>query len=334
MSSPFAEQTRPLPEGGAERALRSAPRLGRAKSAAKTKRNGSFRLRRKGAFGFLAPWLLGLLGLTTLPMFASLYLSFTDYDLLTSPTWVGIDNYVRMFTEDARYLKSLRVTLFYVGVSVPLKLAAALAAAMLLRRTARGVGFYRALFYLPSILGSSVAIAMLWRQIFGTNGLVNQFGGMIGVEQVSWISHPDYAIWVLIALSVWQFGTPMVIFLAGLTQIPEELYEAADVDGASRLRKFWHVTLPMLSPVILFNLIFQIIISFRSFTPAAIISGGTGGPVDSTLLYTLYLYKRGFTQFDMGYASAMAWILLALIAAATTLAFKVTNRFVFYMGDS
>jgi len=267
------------------------------------------------------------------PMGASLYLSFTDYDLLSSPEWVGFENFIRMFTSDPRYLTSVRVTFIYVALTVPLKLMIALAVALILRRTGRGSGVYRALFYLPSLLGGSVAIAMLWRQIFGINGVVNRFTGVFGFDPVSWISDPDVSLLVLVALAVWQFGTPMVVFIAGLSQIPLDLYEAARVDGANRWRQFWHVTLPMLSPVILFNLIFQIIISFQSFTSAAIISGGRGGPADTTLLYTLYLYQRGFTTFDMGYASAMAWILLIIIAFFTALAFKFTSRFVYYEGE-
>lgn len=281
---------------------------------------------------FLTPWLLGLLVLTMVPIGASLYLSLTDYDLLSAPNWVGLDNFVTMFTADPRYLTSVRVTFIYVALTVPLKLVIALGVALVLRKTALGTGIYRALYYLPSLLGGSVAIAMLWRQIFGIDGVVNSFTGLFGFDPISWISDPDVSLLVLVALAVWQFGTPMVVFIAGLSQVPMELYEASRTDGAGRLRQFWHVTLPMLSPVILFNLIFQIIISFQSFTSAAIISGGRGGPADTTLLYTLYLYQRGFTTFDMGYASAMAWVLLLIIAFFTALSFKVSSRFVHYEG--
>ncbi|MCB1972769.1 MAG: sugar ABC transporter permease, partial [Geminicoccaceae bacterium] len=206
---------------------------------------------------------------------------------------------------DAKFMASMRVTLFFVIFSVPLKLAFALAVAVALNRGIRGLPLYRAIFYLPSLLGTSVAIAVLWRQLFARDGLVNSFLATFGIEGPSWISHPDYALWTLIILSVWQFGSPMIIFLAGLRQIPTDMYEAASLDGASKSRQFWKITLPLLTPVIFFNAVVQTIESFKAFTPAFIISGGTGGPVNSTLFYTLYLYQEAFGFFRMGYASAL-----------------------------
>ncbi|MBP7001549.1 carbohydrate ABC transporter permease [Amaricoccus sp.] len=279
---------------------------------------------------FLAPWLVGFLVLTLGPALISLYLSFTNFDLLRPPTWVGADNYARIFTADAKFMASMRVTLFFVVFSVPLKLAFALAVAVALNRGIAGLPLYRAIFYLPSLLGASVAIAVLWRQLFARDGLVNAVLANFGIDGPSWISHPSYSLWTLIILSVWQFGSPMIIFLAGLRQIPTDMYEAASLDGASKARQFWKITLPLLTPVIFFNAVVQTIEAFKAFTPAFIISGGTGGPVNSTLFYTLYLYQEAFGFFRMGYASALAWILVVIIAAFTTLSFVSSRYWVHY----
>ena len=218
--------------------------------------------------------------------------------------------------------------------SVPLKLAAALGLAMMLDRSVRGVGFYRATFYLPSLLGASVAIAVLWRQIFGGEGLVNQLLALVGIQGPAWVSHPDYALSTLVVLAIWQFGSPMIIFLAGLRQIPQDLYEAASMDGASAWRQFWKITLPLLAPVIFFNLVLQTIEGFKAFTQAFIVSGGTGGPIDSTLFYSLYLYEEAFANFRMGYASALAWLLLVIIAIFTAIAFGTSKYWVYYEDES
>jgi multiple sugar transport system permease protein len=213
------------------------------------------------------------------------------------------------------------VTFVYVALAVPLKLSFALAVAMLLDKGVRGLPLYRALFYLPSLLGASVAIAVLWRQLFAGNGLLNRFLSLFGVVGPSWISNPDYSLYTLIALSVWQFGSPMVIFLAGLRQISKDVYEAAEIDGANKRQQFLRITLPLLTPVLFFNFVVQTIEAFKAFTPAFIISGGTGGPIDSTLFYTLYLYQEAFAYFRMGYASALAWVLVIIIAIFTAFAF-------------
>jgi multiple sugar transport system permease protein len=279
---------------------------------------------------FLLPWILGMVLFLAGPTLVSLYLSFTNFNMLQPAKWVGAQNYVRLFTQDSRYLTSLRVTFTYVAFAVPLNLAFALALAMLLNTKIRGLGIYRAVYYVPSLLGGSVAVAILWRQIFGFNGIVGQILAVFGIEGQSWVSSPRQALWTLIILHVWQFGSPMIIFLAGLKQIPVELYEAAAVDGAGPWRRFWMITLPMLTPVIFFNLILQIINSFQAFTPAFIVSGGTGGPLDSTLFYTLYLYLQGFGNFRMGYASAMGWVLLVIIGVFTALAFLSSRYWVHY----
>jgi multiple sugar transport system permease protein len=288
-------------------------------------------MQRDGAgYLFLLPWLIGFFGLTLGPMVSSLYLSFTHFDLLTAPRWAGVDNYVRMFTADPKFATSMRVTMFFVIFSVPLKLAFALGVALLLNRGMKGLSFYRALFYLPSLLGASVAIAILWRQIFAADGLVNKFLALFGIIGPSWISNPNYSLWTLIVLSIWQFGSPMIIFLAGLRQIPQDMYEAASLDGASKWRQFWKITLPLLTPVVFFNAIIQTIEAFKSFTPAFIISGGTGNPINSTLFYTLYLYQEAFGFFRMGYASALAWVLLALVALFTAFSFLTSKYWVHY----
>lgn len=279
---------------------------------------------------FLLPWLVGFLGLTIGPILTSLYLSFTDFDLLTPPDWVGTDNYVRMFTNDPKFAASMRVTFVFVIFSVPLKLAFALGVALLLNRGMKGLPLYRALFYLPSLLGASVAIAILWRQIFAGNGLVNQFLANFGIQGPSWISNPNYSLWTLIILAIWQFGSPMIIFLAGLRQIPQDMYEASSLDGAGKWRQFWKITLPMLTPVVFFNAIIQTIEAFKSFTPSFIISAGTGGPINSTLFYTLNLYNEAFGFFRMGYASALAWVLLAIVALFTAFSFLTSKYWVHY----
>jgi multiple sugar transport system permease protein len=284
----------------------------------------------RAGYLFLLPWLIGLLCITLGPMLASLYLSFTDYDLVGAPRWIGLENFRRMLG-DARLLNSLKVTFVYVLVGTPLQLALALAIALLLNRGMRGLAFYRSVFYLPSLMGSSVAIAILWRQIFGTTGLVNQALAFLGVENPpGWIADPRFALGTIILLHVWTFGSPMIIFLAGLRQIPAEYYEAAAVDGANRWQRFRHITLPMLTPIIFFNLVLQIINAFQAFTQAFVVSNGSGGPSDSTMFGTLYLYQKGFKLFDMGYASAIAWLLLVIVGACTALNFLLAKRWVFY----
>ncbi|SDY26745.1 multiple sugar transport system permease protein [Evansella caseinilytica] len=281
------------------------------------------------AYLFLLPWFIGFFGLVLGPMISSLYLSFTQYDLLTAPDWVGWQNYLEMFS-DRKFIASVKVTLTFVIIGVPLQLLAALFVAVILNKGLRGIGFYRTIYYIPSLLGGSVAIAILWKNIFGMNGIFNDFLAAVGIEGRGWVSHPDYAIYTLIALAAWQFGSSMVIFLAGLKQIPQELYEAASVDGASVFVKFKTITLPLLTPVILFNLVMVLIKSLQVFTSAYIVSEGSGGPSNSTLFYTLYLYQKGFSYFEMGYASAMAWLLLIVIAVLTAVIFFSSKYWVHY----
>ncbi|MDR1773065.1 MAG: sugar ABC transporter permease [Hungatella sp.] len=299
---------------------------------------------------FLLPWLIGILGLTVYPMLMSLRMSFTDYDFTKpdSVQWIGFGNYIRMFGSlfgitdftavsgkimrvDPYYLKSLSVTFTYVFTSVPLKLVFALLVAVLMNQKLRFVSFYRAVYYIPTLLGGSVAIAVLWRKLFEKEGLINGLLSSFGFTDLpGWITNPKYALGTLVLLTVWQFGSSMIIFLAGLKQIPTDYYEAASVDGASKVQQFFSITIPSLTPVILFNLVMQMISAFQTFTQAYIIGGGKGGVLNSTLFYTLHLYLQGWTYHEMGYASAMAWVLLIIIGAFTAVIFGSSKLWVSY----
>ncbi|MFD8367619.1 carbohydrate ABC transporter permease [Streptomyces hygroscopicus] len=305
----------------------AAPPATGGKRAPKRERQGA-------AWVFLSPWVLGATVLTLLPMAVSLYLSFTDYDMFDAPRWIGFRNYTQMFTEDPRYWRSVTTTLTYVVIAVPLQLALALAVAIALKSVKRGKGFYRSAFYAPSLLGASMSIALVWRAIFNDGGSVDNLLSGMGIDIGGWINKPGWAILSVALLTIWQFGAPMVIFLAGLQQIPAELYEAAAVDGASWWRQFRSITIPMLSPVLFFNLVLQMIQAFQVFTPAFAVSAGKGGPADSTLVYTLYLYDRGFTASHMGYASAMAWVLLLAIGVVTAVLFRTSRAWAFYANDT
>ncbi|MDL2233931.1 sugar ABC transporter permease [Ruminococcaceae bacterium OttesenSCG-928-L11] len=277
---------------------------------------------------FILPFIIGLVCFTIIPIIISLCLSFTKYDILSAPVFTGLSNYVRMFTQDPTFWKSFRVTLFYAVVSVPLKLIMALFVAVLFYRGTRLTAFYRAVYYLPSIMGSSVAVAVLWKRLFAVDGVINSLLAFFGIDsQIGWLSRPDTAIWTLIVLSVWQFGSSMLVFLGGLKQIPVSLYEAATVDGCSRPKQFFSITLPMLTPVIFFNLIQQTINAFTAFTQSYIITNGK--PLDSTLFYSVYMYRRSFEFSEMGYGAAMAWFMLFVVSVLTALIFKSSNSWVY-----
>ncbi|MEU7484065.1 sugar ABC transporter permease [Streptomyces sp. NPDC042319] len=326
MSTRAMDQTAALPRQRPATGTPTGPQSSPGKRRPKREREGA-------AWVFLSPWVLGATVLTLLPMAVSLYLSFTDYDLFDPPSWVGLRNYTQMFTEDPRLLRSVGNTLLYVVVAVPLQLALALAVALALKSMKRGKAFYRSAFYAPSLLGASMSIALVWRALFNDGGTVDNVLGSLGLHTGGWINKPGWALLSVALLTVWQFGAPMVIFLAGLQQIPRELYEAASVDGAGRWRQFVSITLPMLSPVLFFNLVLQTIQAFQVFTPAFAVSAGRGGPADSTLFYTLYLYDRGFTASHMGYASAMAWVLLIAIGIVTAVLFRTSRSWVFYANE-
>lgn len=298
-----------------------------------SKRSLAARENRAG-YGFLLPWLIGFFGLTVGPMAVSLYLAFTRYNLFTEPRFIGLDNFTRLFTDDPVFMESVRVTLIYVLVGTPVKLAAALAVAMLLHHVTRGSGFFRSAFYAPSLIGASVSVAIVWRAMFSTDGPVDSGLGTVGINLGGWVGNVDLVLPMMILLAVWQFGAPMVIFLAGLKQIPKELYEAAEVDGAGPVRKFRSVTVPMLSSVIFFNLLLETINAFQVFASAFIISNGSGGPAGQTNFYTLYLYKRAFADLQMGYASAMAWVLLVVVVVVAFILFTTSKNWVHYAGEN
>lgn len=282
---------------------------------------------------FLSPWLIGFFFLAAGPILASLVLSFTKYDMISPPQFVGLDQYQYMFTKDRRFYKALQVTFSYVFLSVPLRLMVALGVAMILDKGIRAIGVYRALFYLPSILGASIAVAILWRQVFAGDGVLNTFLAMFGIQGPNWLADPKVSLLTLVSLSMWQFGAPMLIFLAGLRAIPQELYEAAEIDAASPVRKFVRITLPLLAPVIFFNLVLQMIEAFKTFSSVFIISNGLGSPADSLLFYTLYLFNEAFKFFRMGYASALAWVLMLIIGAFTFIAFLTSRYWVYYENE-
>ena len=281
------------------------------------------------AYLLLSPFLAGFLLMWFIPMLISIYFSFTNYNLLNTPKWIGLSNYVRIFTTDKTFVQALNVTFLYVLVLVPLRLAFALYVANLLNKKHKFLGLYRTFYYIPSIIGGSIAVSVVWKQIFGNQGVVMSLLSIFGIEQkYSLLGNPKTALAVIILMGVWQFGSSMLIFLSALKQIPGSLYESAAIDGATPRQSFFKITMPMLTPTIFFNLILQIINGFRVFTESYIITGG--GPLDSTLSYVLYLYRRAFTYFDMGYSCALAWVLVAIIAVFTVILFKTQNSWVHY----
>jgi multiple sugar transport system permease protein len=283
---------------------------------------------------FLSPFLVGLAAIVAGPMVSSLYLSFTNYSAFGDPQWIGFENYARAFS-DPRMWAAARVTITYVLTAVPTVVVIALLLAVFLNRGVRFLSVYRAVFYVPSLIGGSVAVALLWRQVFGAEGLLNYALQAIGIDhRISWIGSPSTALSTLVILQAWQFGSAMIIFLAGLRQIPQSYYEAARIDGANSIQQFLFITLPMLGPIVLFNTVMAMIGAFQAFNSAYIISSGSGGPADSTLFFTLYLYQQGFVNFDFGYASALGWLLILAIATATAVLLVGTRRWIHYGEDA
>ena len=280
---------------------------------------------------FCLPFIIGFLLFLIIPMGISFYCSLCDYDILSPPKFVGLKNYIDMFTNDEVFWHSIKATLYFALVSVPLRLIFALFVAMLLVKPTKATGFYRAAYYLPSIIGGSVAVAILWKRMFAPDGVVNSILGMMGIDtNFAWLSDTRTAIWTLILLAVWQFGSSMLIFLSALKQIPKSLYEAADVDGANKVTKFFRVTLPLLTPTIFFNLVMQMINGFLAFTQSLIITQGK--PMDTTLFYAVYMYQQSFSFSKSGYASAMAWVMLGIIAVITFILFKTKKYWVYEQG--
>lgn len=277
---------------------------------------------------FIAPWIVGFLAFQLYPLIASFIYSFTDYSMLNNPSFVGLKNYIEILNVDANFWQSVKVTIIYVVISVPFKLAIALLIAMLLNLKIKFVGFFRTLYYLPSIMGGSVAIAVLWRFLFMKDGFINKLLATVNIQGTDWIGDTRFSLSTISLLTVWQFGSSMVLFLAGLKQIPEELYEAGRMDGASKFRMFFNITIPLLTPIVLFNVIIQMINAFQDFTAAFVITNG--GPANSTYLYGIMLYQNAFQYFKMGYASALSWILFIIIIVITALIFKSSSRWAHY----
>jgi oligogalacturonide transport system permease protein len=282
-------------------------------------------------FLYILPWLLGFFILQLVPLINSFWYSFTDFQLIGTTRFTGLSNFKKIFTDEPLFWTSLRVTITYVIFAVPCKIAFALFIAVILNQKRRGINFFRALYYLPSIFGGSIAISVLWRFLFMKRGIVNQLLALVSFSPVDWLGDPRYALFTISLITIWEFGSSMVLFLAGIKQIPEALYEAARIDGAGRIRIFFRITLPLLTPILFFNLIMQMINAFQGFTHAMVIT--QGGPLKSTYLYGLMLYEQGFKYFHMGYASALSWILFVIILVLTGLTFRSSSSWVHY-GDN
>ncbi|MBP1990737.1 carbohydrate ABC transporter permease [Paenibacillus eucommiae] len=280
---------------------------------------------------FISPWLIGLLVFTLFPLVYSFVLSFTDWNILEKANFVGFSNYDKM-AHDENFWAAIRVTFIYSAVSVPLGIIFGVLLAILLNQKLPGIRLFRTIFYLPAVV-SGVAVSMLWLWVFDPNyGIINTFLSWFGITGPQWLSDTKTALGSLILMSLWSIGGAMVIYLAGLQGISRELYEAADVDGATTVRKFWNITIPMLTPTIFFNLIMGIINSFQVFTQALVMT--KGGPGNSTLFYVLYLYQNAFQFFKMGYASALGWVLFIIIMILVLVLFHTSGRWVYYGGDT
>jgi multiple sugar transport system permease protein len=281
---------------------------------------------------FAFPFIFGFICFSLIPILTSLYYAFTDFSLGSKTAeWVGLKNFGKLL-EDEVFRKSLWVTLKYVVLSVPLKLAFALFVAFLLTRKSRLVTLYRSLYYVPSLVGGSVAVILVWKQLFARKGLFNSVLAGIGLSTINWFGDQKLAMVPLILMSVWQFGSSMIIFAAGLKEIPVTYYEAAKIDGANGFQSFFKITLPCLSPIILYNLVMQTISAFMVFTQVAVMTDG--GPNNSTMVYALYVYKQAFSYNHMGYACAMAWVMLVIMSAITLVIFKTSKKWVFSEADS
>jgi len=298
-------------------------------------RNRSLPSRRKvqgwlTGYLFVLPVILGLIFFTMGPMLLSLYYSFTSYDILTPPKWTGLENFRRLFTDDTFWI-SLRVTFRYALISVPLSLILSGLLSILLLRPLHGISIYRAIFYLPVVV-PPVATAILFADLYSVRyGVANYLLRSLGLPEYTWISRPETALNALIVMSLWGIGASTIIWLAGLQSIPSNLYDAAEVDGASPLRRFWHVTVPMLTPVIFFNLVIGVITSLQTFIQVFVLTAG--GPANSTLFIVLKIYQEGFQNFQMGYASAIAWVFFVIILLLTVLIFR-TSGWVYYEGET
>ncbi|MBR3239980.1 MAG: sugar ABC transporter permease [Oscillospiraceae bacterium] len=277
---------------------------------------------------FISPWIIGFLVLQLYPFITSLIYSFAEYNIMSSPKFIGIQNYVQLLTRDREFWNSLRVTVIYTLFTVPGKLVVALLVAVLMNKNMRGVNAIRTIYYLPSLFGGSIAVSILWKLMFQNTGIINQIIGLVGVQPVKWLGNPNTAMPVIIMLNLWQFGSAFVMFLAALKNVPGELYEAAEIDGANRVVQFFRITLPQISSIIFFNIIMQTITALQSFTGPMVITNG--GPLKATYVLGLKLYTEAFSYYKMGYACAISWVIFILIMAVTGVLFRFSSMVVYY----
>ena len=277
---------------------------------------------------FIAPWIIGFLVLQLYPFITSLIYSFTEYNIMSSPKFIGIQNYVQLLTRDREFWNSLWVTVIYTLFTVPGKLVVALMVAVLMNKNMRGVNAIRTIYYLPSLFGGSIAVSILWKLMFQNTGIINQIIGLVGIKPVKWLGNPNAAMPVIIMLNLWQFGSAFVMFLAALKNVPTELYEAAEIDGAIRVVQFFRITLPQISSIIFFNIIMQTITALQSFTGPMVITNG--GPLKATYVLGLKLYTEAFSYYKMGYACAISWVIFILIMAVTGVLFRFSSMVVYY----
>ena len=283
------------------------------------------------AYLYILPWILGFAILQLYPFVSSFIYSFTDYTVGAKATFQGLANYKKLFTQDKEFWNSLKVTILFALYTVPGKLIMALAVAMFLNRDLKGINLIRTLYYIPSLFGGSVAVALLWRLMFLDNGVINAILSALHLPVIQWLGDIRYALRTICMLEIWQFGSSMVMFLAALKQVPRSLYEAAEIDGAGKVTRFFHITLPQISPIIFFNLINQTIQALQNFTSAQVIT--EGGPLKSTYVLGLKLYKEGFSYFKMGYASAISWVVFAAIMIFTLAIFASSKLWVHYADE-
>jgi oligogalacturonide transport system permease protein len=282
-------------------------------------------------FLFVLPFVIGVLGFKLFPFVMSFALSFTQYDFISPPQYIGLENYQELFQKDPLFQKSLGVTLLFAAVAVPMRVGFALFMAHVLNFKLRGINFFRSAYYLPSILGGSIAAAIMWRFIFSQNGLVNIVMMQMGLQPIAWLADEHYSLWTVVLLFTWQFGSAMVIFLAALQNVPTSLYEAAEIDGASKTQQFFKITVPLITPVIFFNLIMQMVHAFQEFNGPYMIT--EGGPLHSTYVLSLYIYDQSFKYFNLGYGSALSWVLFAIVAGLSAISFFTSKYWVFYSGE-
>ena len=286
---------------------------------------------KKLGFLFVLPFVIGVLGFKLFPFVMSFALSFTQYDFISPPQYIGLENYQELASKDPLFRQSLSVTLLFVALGVPLRVGFALFMAHVLNFKLRGINFFRSAYYLPSILGGSIAAAIMWRFIFSQNGLVNIAMAKLGLQPIAWLADEHYSLWTVVLLFTWQFGSAMVIFLAALQNVPTSLYEAAEIDGASKTQQFFRITVPLITPVIFFNLIMQMVHAFQEFNGPYMIT--EGGPLHSTYVLSLYIYDQSFKYFNLGYGSALSWVLFAIVAGLSAISFFTSKYWVFYSGE-